>query len=127
MSEIGLGLAALGRPAYINLGHASDFGADRSPDALRAQTHAVLDHAYARGVRYLDAARSYGLAEDFLGSWLRERVFISGHVHLPASGGGTLVVSEHGAARPCIVPAGPAKPQLVCARSGLSGCAVSHP
>jgi len=73
MSEIGLGLAALGRPAYINLGHASDLGADRSAEALRAQTHAVLDHAYARGVRYLDAARSYGLAEDFLGSWLRSR------------------------------------------------------
>jgi len=73
MSEIGLGLAALGRPAYINLGHASDLGADRSPEALRAQTHGVLDDAYARGVRYLDAARSYGLAEDFLGSWLRER------------------------------------------------------
>jgi aryl-alcohol dehydrogenase-like predicted oxidoreductase len=73
MSEIGLGLAALGRPAYINVGHASDLGADRSPEALRAQTHAVLDHAYARGVRYFDAARSYGLAEDFLGSWLRAR------------------------------------------------------
>jgi aryl-alcohol dehydrogenase-like predicted oxidoreductase len=73
MSEIGLGLAALGRPAYINLGHADDLGADRSPDALRERTHAVLDHAYARGVRYFDAARSYGLAEDFLGSWLRSR------------------------------------------------------
>jgi aryl-alcohol dehydrogenase-like predicted oxidoreductase len=73
MSEIGLGLAALGRPAYINLGHAHDLGADRSPDALRAQTHAVLDHAYAASVRYFDAARSYGLAEEFLGGWLRER------------------------------------------------------
>jgi aryl-alcohol dehydrogenase-like predicted oxidoreductase len=71
MSGIGLGLAALGRPAYINLGHASDLGGDRSPEALREQTHAVLDHAYARGVQYFDAARSYGLAEDFLGSWLR--------------------------------------------------------
>jgi aryl-alcohol dehydrogenase-like predicted oxidoreductase len=70
---IGLGLAALGRPAYINLGHADDLGSDRSPDALRERTHAVLDHAYARGVRYFDAARSYGLAEDFLGSWLRAR------------------------------------------------------
>jgi aryl-alcohol dehydrogenase-like predicted oxidoreductase len=70
---IGLGLAALGRPAYINLGHAGDLGEDRSPDALRERTHAVLDHAYARGVRYFDAARSYGLAEEFLGSWLRVR------------------------------------------------------
>jgi aryl-alcohol dehydrogenase-like predicted oxidoreductase len=73
MSEIGLGLAALGRPAYINLGHADDLGADHSPDALRARTHAVLDHAYAAGVRYYDAARSYGLAEEFLGGWLRAR------------------------------------------------------
>jgi aryl-alcohol dehydrogenase-like predicted oxidoreductase len=73
MSEIGLGLAALGRPAYINLGHAEDLGEDRSPDGLRARTHTVLDHAYAAGVRYLDAARSYGLAEEFLGGWLRER------------------------------------------------------
>src|SRR6185503_17158859 len=73
VSEIGLGLAALGRPAYINLGHAEDIGADRSVEALRAHTHAVLDHAYARGVRYFDAARSYGLAEDFLGGWLTAR------------------------------------------------------
>jgi aryl-alcohol dehydrogenase-like predicted oxidoreductase len=73
VSEIGLGLAALGRPAYINLGHAEDLGPDRSVDALRDQTHAVLDHAYARGVRYFDAARSYGLAEEFLGSWLTAR------------------------------------------------------
>ncbi|HEX5618993.1 MAG TPA: aldo/keto reductase [Solirubrobacteraceae bacterium] len=73
MSEIGLGLAALGRPAYINLGHADDLGPDRSVDALRAQTHVVLDHAYERGVRYFDAARSYGRAEEFLGSWLADR------------------------------------------------------
>ena len=59
--QIGLGLAALGRPAYINLGHADDLGADRSPDGLRELSHAVLDRAYAAGVRYFDAARSYGL------------------------------------------------------------------
>ncbi|EQD61885.1 oxidoreductase, partial [mine drainage metagenome] len=34
---------------------------------------AVLDRAYALGVRYFDVARSYGLAEDFLASWLRRR------------------------------------------------------
>jgi len=73
MSEIGLGLAALGRPAYINLGHAGDLGTQKTPDDLRARTEQVLDHAYAAGVRYFDAARSYGLAEDFLGGWLRSR------------------------------------------------------
>jgi aryl-alcohol dehydrogenase-like predicted oxidoreductase len=79
-SAIGLGLAALGRPAYINLGHATDVGADHTVAALRARTHEVLDAAYAAGVRYYDAARSYGLAEDFLGDWLRDRGLAPGDV-----------------------------------------------
>ena len=71
--RIGLGLAAVGRPGYINLGRGQDLPADRSVEALRAHTHRLLDEAYALGVRYLDVARSYGLAEDFLASWLRAR------------------------------------------------------
>ncbi|MGH2816259.1 MAG: aldo/keto reductase, partial [Actinomycetota bacterium] len=35
--------------------------------------HQVLDAAFAAGVRYLDAARSYGRAEAFLASWLEAR------------------------------------------------------
>jgi len=50
-TEIGLGLAALGRPGYINLGRDEDLGADRSVPALEHRTHAVLDAAYAAGVR----------------------------------------------------------------------------
>src|ERR1035441_7119344 len=30
----------------------------------------MLDAAYAAGIRYFDAARSYGRAEEFLGGWL---------------------------------------------------------
>jgi aryl-alcohol dehydrogenase-like predicted oxidoreductase len=71
--RIGLGLAALGRPGYLNLGHGHDLGDDRSVDALRARSFAVLDAAYADGVRYLDTARSYGRGEEFLGAWLRDR------------------------------------------------------
>ena len=71
--RFGLGLAALGRPGYINLGHADDLGPDRSPAALERHAHAVLDAAYERGIRYFDAARSYGRAEEFLGNWLRAR------------------------------------------------------
>jgi aryl-alcohol dehydrogenase-like predicted oxidoreductase len=71
--RIGLGLAALGRPGYLNLGHGDDLGADRSADSLRRRSFAVLDAAHAAGVRYLDAARSYGRAEEFLGAWLRDR------------------------------------------------------
>lgn len=71
-TAISLGLAALGRPGYLNLGHGGDFE-ERSVAALAARTHEVLDAAYAAGVRHFDAARSYGRAEEFLGSWLRSR------------------------------------------------------
>lgn len=70
LSRIGLGLAALGRPAYINLGRTSALPESRDVEAMRAATHEVLDAAYAAGVRWVDVARSYGLAEDFLASWL---------------------------------------------------------
>ncbi|MYW41828.1 aldo/keto reductase [Streptomyces sp. SID161] len=71
--HIGLGLAAVGRPGYINLGRDEDLGADRSADALRTRTHDLLDAAYAQGVRYFDAARSYGRSEEFLAEWLAAR------------------------------------------------------
>jgi aryl-alcohol dehydrogenase-like predicted oxidoreductase len=69
--HLGLGLAAVGRPGYINLGRDRDLGEDRSAQALRARTHELLDAAYAQGVRYVDAARSYGRSEEFLADWLR--------------------------------------------------------
>jgi aryl-alcohol dehydrogenase-like predicted oxidoreductase len=72
-SRIGLGLAAVGRPAYINLGRASDLPAERTVEAMRARAHELLDAAYAEGVRYFDVARSYGRAEEFLARWLDER------------------------------------------------------
>lgn len=71
--RIGLGLAALGRPGYINLGHADDLEHRYGVGEMEARAHAVLDAAWAAGVRYFDAARSYGRAEEFLGSWLRRR------------------------------------------------------
>jgi len=70
VTPIGIGLAALGRPGYVTLGHAEDLGSDRSVTGLSRRTHRVLDHAYQRGVRYLDAARSYGYGEAFLADWL---------------------------------------------------------
>src|SRR3954463_3770345 len=73
MARLGLGLAALGRPGYLNVGHGAELGADRSVAALRARTHEVLDFAYASGIRDFDAARSYGRAEEFLGEWLHDR------------------------------------------------------
>ncbi len=73
VTKIGLGLAALGRPGYINLGHAGDLGREYSVEAMRQHAYAVLDAGWEAGIRYFDAARSYGRAEEFLGGWLAER------------------------------------------------------
>jgi len=54
VSRIGLGLAALGRPAYINLGRQRDLGPHRSVAELERRCHDMLDAAYAAGVRYVD-------------------------------------------------------------------------
>jgi aryl-alcohol dehydrogenase-like predicted oxidoreductase len=47
---------------------------------MESHAHDVLDAAFAAGIRYVDAARSYGRAEDFLASWLRERDIRPGEV-----------------------------------------------
>lgn len=73
VSRLGLGLAALGRPGYINIGHAADLHGEYSVAAMQAHAHGVLDAAWSAGIRYFDAARSYGRAEEFLGSWLTSR------------------------------------------------------
>ena len=72
-SPIGLGMAALGRPGYINLEHAQDLACDYDVTAMERRAHEVLDAAWSAGIRYFDAARSYGSAEQFLGSWLSSR------------------------------------------------------
>ncbi|RKT55927.1 aldo/keto reductase [Saccharothrix australiensis] len=108
MPDFALGLAALGRPAYLNLGRAGALPAHRDVDAMRAACHAVLDAAYAAGVRRVDAARSYGRAEEFLAGWLADRghrdVRVSSKWGYAYVGGwrrdaGTHEVKEHSLAR----------------------------
>ncbi|ANN21882.1 aldo/keto reductase [Amycolatopsis orientalis] len=72
-ARIAVGLAALGRPAYINLGRTGVLPPGREFEAMRAATHAVLDDAYRAGVRWIDVARSYGSSEEFLAGWLADR------------------------------------------------------
>jgi aryl-alcohol dehydrogenase-like predicted oxidoreductase len=67
LSKIGLGLAALGRPDYINI--RSEDATDKSIDAFRANALKVLDESYALGIRDFDVAPSYGLGEQFLQDW----------------------------------------------------------
>ena len=88
---MGLGMAALGRPAYINLGHASDLAGRTPPVSLERLAHSVLDAAYEQGVRYFDVARSYGLAEAFLATWLKQRELGPGEVSVGSKWGYTYV------------------------------------
>ncbi len=89
VSRLGLGLAALGRPGYINIGHCDDLGAQKDVATLEREAHAVLDAAYAGGIRYFDAARSYGKAEEFLASWLERRGLPPGAVTVGSKWGYT--------------------------------------
>ena len=72
-TPLGIGMAALGRPGYINLGHGEDYQGSRTVEAMESRAFEVLDTAWNAGVGYFDAARSYGCGEAFLGAWLRQR------------------------------------------------------
>src|SRR5262245_29982211 len=72
-TRMGLGLAALGRPGYITLGHAQELPGERTQEAMLHHAIGVLDAAWAAGIRYFDVARSYGAGELFLQTWLRIR------------------------------------------------------
>jgi aryl-alcohol dehydrogenase-like predicted oxidoreductase len=91
VSGLGLGLAALGRPGYINLGHGGDLEGETDVDDMEARAHEVLDAAYAGGIRYFDAARSYGMAESFLASWLDRREIEPGRVTVGSKWGYTYI------------------------------------
>jgi aryl-alcohol dehydrogenase-like predicted oxidoreductase len=88
-ARLGLGLAALGRPGYVTLNHAADLGGRYDRSAMEAHAHAVLDAAFDAGVRYVDAARSYGRAEDFVASWLRKRAIEPGEIVVASKWGYT--------------------------------------
>src|SRR5207237_5595783 len=66
-----------------------DLSGDYDIAAMEAKAHAVLDTARAAGVRYFDAARSYGRAEEFLSSWLSSRRISPGDVTVGSKWGYT--------------------------------------
>ena len=66
-TRIGLGLAAIGRPEYINLRQQID--KDKSFAIYRQRALDLLDYAYSIGVRDFDTAASYGKGEQFLQEW----------------------------------------------------------
>ena len=88
---MGLGMAAIGRPGYINLGHA-DHITGKSKDAMLRHSHDMLKEAFRLGIRHIDAARSYGLAENFVSDWLQER----GQMRAVSDSDGILISSKWG-------------------------------
>ena len=70
-NKIGLGLAALGRPEYININHNQELGSDKSKEKLSQISYEMIDYAYLKGIKYFDAARVYGASEEFLSNWLK--------------------------------------------------------
>jgi aryl-alcohol dehydrogenase-like predicted oxidoreductase len=89
VTPVGVGLAAVGRPAYITLGRGEDLGPDRGVEDLRRRSYELLDAAFDAGVRYMDAARSYGRAEEFLAGWLQRRGLAPGAVTVGSKWGYT--------------------------------------
>jgi len=88
-AQLGLGMAALGRPGYVTLTHATDLGGELDPAAMESHAHEVLDAAYDSGIRYYDMARSYGKAEDFFSSWLKKRGLKQGELKVASKWGYT--------------------------------------
>lgn len=72
-TKIGLGLAAIGRPEYINVRQGVD--KDKSEDYYRANAFSILDFAYKQGVRHFDTAPSYGKGEEFLQQWYAQNQY----------------------------------------------------
>jgi aryl-alcohol dehydrogenase-like predicted oxidoreductase len=73
----------------VTLNHAADLSGRYDPSAMESHAHAVLDSAFDAGVRYVDAARSYGRAEDFVASWLRNRAIEPGEIVVASKWGYT--------------------------------------
>jgi aryl-alcohol dehydrogenase-like predicted oxidoreductase len=88
-AQLGLGMAALGRPGYVTLNHAADLGGNYDPAAMELRAHQILDEVLDAGIRYVDVARSYGRAEEFLATWLRKREIKPGEVTVASKWGYT--------------------------------------
>ena len=95
LPRLGLGMAALGRPGYINLGRDAIFGDAQSRPLEKMQTQAdlVMDNLFANSkeIPWVDCARSYGLSEQFVGKYLRKKKVAPDKVYCSSKWGYTYV------------------------------------
>jgi len=92
LPRLGLGMAALGRPGYINLNRESILGNDRPVELMQKQADLVMDKLFALSSSgeedaWLDCARSYGLSEKFVGEYLRSRKIPADQVYVSSKWG----------------------------------------
>lgn len=107
LPRVGLGMAALGRPGYINLGRDAVFGAagseGRQLETMQRRADGVMDALMAECTKrkqdthdgslipWLDSARSYGLSEKFVGEYLRKNNVKPDAVYVSSKWGYTYV------------------------------------
>lgn len=72
-TKIGLGLAAIGRPEYINIRQEVD--KNKSIDLYKKNAFSIFDFAYSKGIRHFDTAPSYGKGEEFLEQWYNKNSY----------------------------------------------------
>ena len=88
--RLGLGMAALGRPGYINLDRSSVLGTSRTIEMMQSQANLVIDKLFAcstPSLPWLDCARSYGLSERFVGEYLRSKNISPDEVYVSSKWG----------------------------------------
>ncbi len=71
----------------MTLGHQKDLPRSRTVENVRAHALGVLDEAWKLGIRYVDAARSYGRSEEFLAEWLSARRIRRGSITVASKWG----------------------------------------
>ena len=72
VTPMGLGLAALGRPGYINLGHGDDLNYNHDVTAMEAQAHRVLEIEFDGVLLFSTVQATWNLLEQSAASALRE-------------------------------------------------------
>jgi aryl-alcohol dehydrogenase-like predicted oxidoreductase len=92
LPRLGLGMAALGRPGYINLDRSSILGTERTIEMMQSQANLVMDQLFdnsstSTSLPWLDCARSYGFSERFVGEYLRSRKIPPNEVYVSSKWG----------------------------------------
>jgi len=100
LPRIGLGMAALGRPGYINLNRSTVFDsggvAERSIEMMQTQANHVMSTLFKEAKNYdmipwIDCARSYGLSEKFVSDFLKNNDIKPEEVYISSKWGYTYV------------------------------------